>query len=76
LPGKQFLNNFLSSWTNLISELPNHNIQWGVSNKYSPNIYYVRNMCLGGNNISGIKQKPFDGKIDYKIFLNNLLFQL
>jgi hypothetical protein len=33
-------------------------------------------MCLGGNNISGIKQKPFDGKIDYKIFLNNLLFQL
>ena len=28
LPGRTFSDNFLKSWTDLLVELPKHNIQW------------------------------------------------
>lgn len=65
LPGREFTNNFLVSWTNLITELPNHDIQWGLSQKYSVNRYFVCNSCLGGDSLGGKNQKPFQGKVDY-----------
>lgn len=36
-----------------------------MSQQYSPLLYYVRNMCLGGDTVAGIDQKPFQGKVDY-----------
>jgi GT2 family glycosyltransferase len=65
LPGREFTNNFLVSWTDLITELPNHGIQWGLSQKYSVNRYFVCNSCLGGDSLGGKNQKPFQGKLDY-----------
>jgi len=65
LPGREFSNNFLNSWTNLICELPKHNISWALSQKYHVNRYFVCNACLGGNTLAGKNQKPFQGKIDY-----------
>jgi hypothetical protein len=65
LPGREFTNNFLVSWTDLITELPNHGIQWGLSQKYSVNRYFVCNSCLGGDSLEGKNQKPFQGKLDY-----------
>ena len=65
LPGKTFSDNFLKSWTSLITELPKNNIKWAMSQKYHVNRYFVCNSCLGGSSIGGRDQKPFQGKVDY-----------
>lgn len=65
LPGRQFTNNFLISWSELILWCVNNGITPLLSNAYSPNAYYARNMCLGGNTMAGIHQKPFGGKVKY-----------
>lgn len=65
LPGRTFSDNFLKSWTNLITELPKHNIKWAMSQKYHVNRYFVCNSCLGGSSTGGKDQKPFQGKVDY-----------
>jgi len=65
LPGRTFSDNFLKSWTNLVTELPRHNIKWAMSQKYHVNRYFVCNSCLGGSSIGGKNQKPFQGRVDY-----------
>ena len=65
LPGRTFSDNFLKSWTNLVTELPKHNIKWAMSQKYHVNRYFVCNACLGGSSVGGKNQKPFQGKVDY-----------
>lgn len=65
LPGREFSGRFLQSWTELMYACLSNGIQPIMSQHYSPLLYYVRNMCLGGDNIQGIDQKPFQGKVDY-----------
>jgi len=65
LPGREFSNNFLVSWTDLILQLPEHGISWGLSQKYHVNRYFVCNACLGGDTLGGKNQKPFQGNVDY-----------
>ena len=42
-----------------------NNVKIFMSNFQSSNVYYVRNLCLGGDVLKGKNQKPFQGKIDY-----------
>ena len=65
LPGKDFSNHFLMSWSELLIWCVQNKIQPLISNQYSPLLYYVRNMCLGGDVLKGTKQKPFGGEVDY-----------
>lgn len=65
LPGRTFSDNFLKSWTNLVVELGKKGIEWGLSQKYHVNRYFVCNSCLGGDSLGGRDQKPFQGKVDY-----------
>ena len=65
IPGRNFSNKFLMSWTELITNLIRMGFTIRISQKYTSNVYYVRNMCLGGDVMRGINQKPFDGKLDY-----------
>lgn len=65
LPGKEYSGKFLQCWTYLFSECVKNNIQPVISQTYSPLLYYVRNMCLGGNILEGVEQKPFGGKLNY-----------
>ena len=65
LPGREFSNNFMQSWSELLLWCTQNGIQPLLSNAYSPLLYYVRNMCLGGNNLAGVDQKPFQGQVDY-----------
>ena len=69
LPGKTFTNNFLLSWTMLFNYCLNNGINPLITNHYSNNIYYVRNMCLGGNNLLGKEQVPFKGQVDYDFIM-------
>lgn len=65
LPGNKFSGNFLLSWTNLLNHCINQGHTVIVMQRYSCNIYYVRNMCLGGNVSLGENQKPFNGTLQY-----------
>lgn len=64
-PGRSFSGTFLISWTNMIFHSMKCGYQLIFSQQYDPNVYYVRNKCLGGDVLRGMNQKPFDGKIDY-----------
>jgi hypothetical protein len=65
LPGPYYSNTFLICWSELLTWCLQNKIQPIISQSFDPVIYYVRNKCLGGDVMRGIKQKPFDGKIDY-----------
>ena len=65
LPGREFSGRFLQAWTELVYACLSKGIQPIMSQHYSPLLYYVRNMCLGGDTVAGIDQKPFQGKFDY-----------
>ena len=65
LPGNHFSNNFLLAWTELFNWCIKHNIEPIMVNRYTSNVYHVRNMCLGGDVTKGAKQKPFQGNIEY-----------
>jgi hypothetical protein len=65
LPAPSFSRKFFNSFLNLIDYFYKNNIQYVVSQHYSPVIYYARNLCLGGDVLRGENQKPFNGEIDY-----------
>lgn len=65
LPGSNFSAAFLKSWTNLMSFCLQNGITPILSCRQSCNIYYVRNMCLGGDVGLGEFQKPFNGQVKY-----------
>lgn len=65
IPGNKFSNKFLLAWSELLVQCCNYGIKIITSNSYTSNVYYVRNMCLGGNILRGKKQLPFNGKIKY-----------
>ena len=63
LPGNHFSNNFLLAWTELFNWCIKNNIEPIMVNRYTSNVYHVRNMCLGGDVTKGARQKPFQGNI-------------
>ena len=65
LPGREFSGRFLQAWTELIYACLSNGIQPIISQHYTSVVYYVRNMCLGGDLIAGPDQKPFQGQVDY-----------
>ena len=65
LPGDTFSNKFVMSWTLLFNYCVTHQINPLITNHAHKNSYYVRNLCLGGNNLKGVEQKPFNGEVDY-----------
>ena len=65
LPGDNYSGKFLTSWTELAVACTQQRISFALSNKQSPNVFFVRNMCLGGDVLGGSDQKPFKGKTDY-----------
>ncbi len=69
LPGSNFSGRFLDCLINLLCFFNKEGIKYYISRRESNNIYYVRNLCLGGNVLNGENQKPFEGKIEYNHIL-------
>ena len=69
IPGNSFSSEFFIRWTIFLQYCQQKGIKLILSQQHSNNIYYVRNMCLGGNTILGINQKPFNSKIEYDYIL-------
>lgn len=64
LPGNNFSGEFLDAWNRIISYCHTNGIQYYVSRAHSCLLSYSRNLCLGGNNLLGRKQHPFNDKIN------------
>lgn len=65
MTGDNFSGKFLDCLINVTIYCMQSGIQFAISRKQSPIVYYARNMCLGGDVLRGENQKPFDGKVDY-----------
>lgn len=79
LTGNSFSGRFLDCFVELISYCSQTNISYAVVRQESPVVYYVRNMCLGGDVLRGENQKPFNGKIDYTHLMwidNDIVFSV
>lgn len=69
IPGTSFSSEFFIRWTIFLQYCNQKGINVILSQQQSCNIYYVRNMCLGGNTTRGKDQKPFDSKVKYDYLL-------
>jgi hypothetical protein len=69
IPGNNFSEIFLQNILHFQSYCFAKNIKVGFSISYSPNLYVVRNMLLGGSSTVGIMQKPWQGKVSYDYIL-------
>ena len=65
LPGKQFSNNFLTSWSMLLVACIRNGHEVIISQNYSSVVHFARALCLGGDVLAGTTQKPFQGKLEY-----------
>lgn len=72
IPGVKFSGNFLDNWSIFLTKCLKSGINLSMFRRYSPNIYYSRNMCLGGDIRRGTSQKPFQGEdYDYILFIDS-----
>ncbi len=64
---------FLKSWITLTTYLNQTGIRYHISHNVSCNAFYAKQMCLGGNVLSGPKQIPYQQTIKYDtlVFLSN-----
>lgn len=67
LPGRQYSNNFLVSWTMVLVNCIKNGHEVIISQNYSSVVHFARALCLGGDVLAGITQKPFQGKLDYDL---------
>ena len=68
---------FLKSWVTLTTYLNNTGVHYHISQHASCNAFYAKQMCLGGNVLSGPKQLPYQKVIKYDILVflsNNIIF--
>jgi len=77
LTGNTFSGRFLDSLLKVIIHCYQTNLSFAFVRQQSSVVYYVRNMCLGGNVLRGENQKPFNEKIEYTHLMwidNDIIF--
>ena len=70
LPGRQYSNRFLISWSSLLFHLMlsgAYDIK--ISNDYCSFVSFARAKCLGASVGRGPNQKPFDAQVDYDVLV-------
>lgn len=79
VPGNNFSEIFVRNILNFQAACFNADINVGFSFGYSPNLYIVRNLLLGGSATLGKDQKPWEGKVKYDYILwldSDIIFSL
>ena len=77
LPGKNYSSTFLMAWSETILKLTHHGYQIALTSDYSEYTPFTRMKSLGLDNLRGDDQKPFDGKVDYDVWVtidSNVIF--
>lgn len=69
LPGNVFSKNFLMSWTRTLDALWKKNYEIVVLSRYSSFVTFSRMQTLGVDVRRGPDQKPFNGELEYDVWL-------
>jgi hypothetical protein len=69
LPGRTFSGTFLMNWSQTLMALAKKGYDFVVTNEYSSFVTYSRMKTLGVDVLRGADQKPFDGKLEYDVWL-------
>ena len=68
-PGKEFSGTFLMQWSESLLKLTQLGYKIALTSDYSAYIPFTRMMTLGLDTMRGNEQKPFDGKIEYDVWV-------
>lgn len=75
VPGRQFSNDFLFCFDRLKDWAYSQGHILTLNNKYTSNVYQVRNMLTGGYNVKKGCHEPFDGPgYEFALFCNSDMF--
>ena len=69
LPGREFSGRFLVAWTETFTTLMREGHQVIMVNEYSSFVSFSRMKTLGLDVLRGRDQKPFDGKLDFDLWI-------
>ena len=69
LPGREFSGSFLKNWSKALILLINNGYEVTLMNEYSSFVPFSRMKTLGLDVTRGATQVPFDGKLDYDVWL-------
>jgi hypothetical protein len=68
-PGKEFSGTFLMQWSESLLKMTQLGYKIALTNDYSAYVPFTRMMTLGLDTMRGNEQKPFDGKVDYDVWV-------
>tara|TARA_B100001559_G_scaffold285835_1_gene261914 strand:- start:876 stop:1547 length:672 start_codon:yes stop_codon:yes gene_type:complete len=69
LPGDRFSGAFLRNWSNALLYLQNKGYTVMMVNDYSSFVPFSRMKTLGLDTLRGVNQKPFNGEVDYDVWV-------
>jgi hypothetical protein len=69
LPGRTYSGSFLMNWSQTLMELTRKGYQVVLVNEYSSFVSFSRMKTLGLSVMRGATQVPFDGQVDYDVWL-------
>ena len=69
LPGRTFSGRFMMNFVNTVMTLKTKGYDIAISNEYSSYVTFSRMKTLGLDVLRGVDQVPFDGKLDYDVWL-------
>lgn len=69
LPGKDFSGTFLMQWSESLLKLTHLGYKIALTNEYSAYVPFTRMMTLGLDTMRGNDQIPFDGKVEYDVWV-------
>jgi hypothetical protein len=69
IPGRTFSNNFIKSWSQTLYALIDKKYEVVISNEYSSFVPFSRMQTLGLDVGRGPNQLPFNGEVDYDVWL-------
>jgi len=69
LPGREYSGNFLKNWSETLMVLTQKGYKVTLINEYSSFVSFSRMKTLGLDVMRGATQVPFDGKVDYDVWL-------
>jgi hypothetical protein len=69
LPGREYSGKFLTNWSKTLITLLQKGYTFKIINEYSSFVSFSRMKTLGLDVLKGVDQIPFDGKIEYDVWL-------
>jgi len=70
LPGREYSGNFLVAWTKALHALWRNGYEAIVVNRFSSFVTFSRMQTLGLDVLRGIDQKPFNGQLNYDVWVS------